>query len=73
MKESVSQKLASVQTFETRIIRRKYRIGFRAEITAADLINKIKFVPLSAVVDDIETDDDDGITTITFHDEVRAE
>ena len=69
MTEPAENKLAYVKTFETKIIRRKHRIGFSERTNVRELINSLELVPEWSIVDKVETDDD-GITTITFHEEV---
>lgn len=71
MAESAAERLAYVQTNEVKLIRRKHRIGFRPGLERGLLSQKLTAVPCNAIVDEIE-EHEDGVVTITFHEETRV-
>jgi len=58
------------QTLGVKIVRKKHCVSFTGSDTAGDLRAALMSVPDCAVVDDVETNDED-VTTIAFHEERR--
>jgi len=58
------------QTLGVKIVRKKHCVSFTGSDTAGGLVRALMSVPDWAVVDDVDTNDED-VTTITFHDERR--
>ena len=71
MAETAAERLSYVKTNEVTLVRSKHIIGFRPGLERAGLSHKLLHVPASAIVDEIE-EHDDGIITITFHEETEV-
>jgi len=71
MSETREQRLSYVQTSEVKLVRKKHRIGMTDGTTVATLLNNLKCIPVDATVDEVDAAED-GITTITFHEESRV-
>ena len=71
MSETRAQRLAYAQTSEVKLVRKKHRIGLTEGTTVATLLANMKSIPVDATVDEVDAAED-GITTITFHEESRV-
>jgi len=70
--EHVHDLLATMHTYEVRIVRRKHRIGVWSKSTVGEIIHKLQGLPPGATVDEVvpyERDHYPGLTTIEFHEE----
>lgn len=64
--------LGYTMTAEVKVLRRKHMIKARVGATAADFVASLKKVPAKATVDEVIDfyEDNDGVFSIEFHEEV---
>jgi hypothetical protein len=73
--ETVAELLATRQSDEVRIVRRKHRVGFRGGCTVQHMLDTLNGLPYRAAIDEMLLHEcgDEEILTIEFHEQRREQ